>query len=195
LFLRRKFFRVKDCFALLGVPQRPLLDEKGLKSAYFRLAAECHPDAEGGDTDKFRELQEAYQTLKDPVFRLRHLAGVVFDSLGDSSRPSPQSDLFLQVGQVLQATKAFRLRREKSQSALARAVMISEGVKVREELGAVTEAVEQALREARVALGLLDKRWPRVAPEELLTLASGWRYLTRWQTELSGAEFGLMLEA
>jgi molecular chaperone DnaJ len=47
-------------------------DPATIKSAYRRLAMECHPDRHGGCTDKearFKAISEAYDVLKDPQKR------------------------------------------------------------------------------------------------------------------------------
>lgn len=54
----------------LGVP-RSASDEE-IKKAYRKLAAQHHPDKPGGNTAKFQEIQQAYETLSDPVKRQQH---------------------------------------------------------------------------------------------------------------------------
>ncbi len=57
----------RDFYEVLGVQKSA--DEKALKSAYRNLAKKLHPDANHGskETDaKFKELNEAYDILKDP---------------------------------------------------------------------------------------------------------------------------------
>jgi len=53
----------KDYYKTLGVTKKA--DEKELKSAYKKLAKQHHPDTEGGSEDKFKEINEAYEVLKD----------------------------------------------------------------------------------------------------------------------------------
>jgi molecular chaperone DnaJ len=56
----------RDYYEVLGVPKNA--DEKALKTAYRNLAKKLHPDANHGskETDaKFKELNEAYDVLKD----------------------------------------------------------------------------------------------------------------------------------
>jgi molecular chaperone DnaJ len=56
----------RDFYDVLGVPKNA--DEKALKTAYRNLAKKLHPDANHGskETDaKFKELNEAYDVLKD----------------------------------------------------------------------------------------------------------------------------------
>jgi len=59
-----------DFYDTLGVGRDA--DEKALKSAYRRLAMKYHPDRNPGDAaaeHKFKEANEAYETLKDPQKR------------------------------------------------------------------------------------------------------------------------------
>lgn len=186
---------MKDYFALMGIPRRPAVDEETVKEAYFRLAATWHPDAEQGETEKFRQLQEAYQTLKEPVARLRHLAELESGPTEESSRPAEQMDLFLAVGAVVQEAKAFQSRREGARSALAKAVMGEAGREIRQRVLNVQTQVETTLAGLQSELKIIDQRWPEVSSAELKNLASTWRYLARWQNELATAEFALMVGA
>jgi molecular chaperone DnaJ len=59
-----------DFYETLGVARTA--DEKELKSAFRKLAMQCHPDKNPGDAaaeKKFKEINEAYETLKDPQKR------------------------------------------------------------------------------------------------------------------------------
>lgn len=55
----------KDYYQLLGVP--PDADQKTIKSAYRKLARQYHPDvsSERDAEDRFKEVSEAYEVLKD----------------------------------------------------------------------------------------------------------------------------------
>ena len=60
----------RDYYDVLGVGRSA--DEKELKAAYRNLAKQLHPDANQGDAKteaKFKELNEAYDVLKDPQKR------------------------------------------------------------------------------------------------------------------------------
>tara|TARA_Y200000002_G_scaffold380517_1_gene392180 strand:- start:5023 stop:5856 length:834 start_codon:yes stop_codon:yes gene_type:complete len=55
-----------DYYDVLGVPKSASQEE--LKKAYKKASMQHHPDR-GGDEEKFKEVNEAYATLKDPQKR------------------------------------------------------------------------------------------------------------------------------
>lgn len=59
----------RDYYEVLGVGKTASADE--IKKAYRRAAVEHHPDR-GGDEEKFREITEAYEVLKDTEKRKRY---------------------------------------------------------------------------------------------------------------------------
>lgn len=60
----------RDYYEVLGVGKNASADE--IKKAFRRQAVQHHPDKEGGDETKFKELNEAYEVLKDPSKRQRY---------------------------------------------------------------------------------------------------------------------------
>ncbi len=59
----------RDYYEVLGVGKDASADE--IKKAYRRLAVKHHPD-QGGDEEKFKELNEAHEVLKDQQKRQRY---------------------------------------------------------------------------------------------------------------------------
>lgn len=59
----------KDYYKILGVEKNATPDE--IKRAYRKLAHQYHPD-KGGDPEKFKEVNEAYQVLSDPQKRSQY---------------------------------------------------------------------------------------------------------------------------
>lgn len=59
----------RDYYEVLGVGKSASPDE--IKKAFRRLAVKHHPD-QGGDEEKFKEINEAYEVLKDQQKRQRY---------------------------------------------------------------------------------------------------------------------------
>ncbi len=72
--------RFKDYYVVMGVPRGATQDE--IKRAYRKLARKFHPDVskEKDAEERFKELQEAYEVLKDPEKR------AAYDQLGENWR-------------------------------------------------------------------------------------------------------------
>lgn len=60
----------RDYYEVLGVNKTASDDE--IKKAFRKAAVQHHPDKEGGDEAKFKEINEAYEVLKDKQKRQRY---------------------------------------------------------------------------------------------------------------------------
>lgn len=60
----------RDYYEVLGVGKNASADE--IKKAFRKAAVKHHPDKEGGDEAKFKEINEAYEVLKDQQKRQRY---------------------------------------------------------------------------------------------------------------------------
>jgi molecular chaperone DnaJ len=60
----------RDYYEVLGVSKDASADE--IKKAFRKAAVLHHPDKEGGDESKFKEINEAYEVLKDQQKRQRY---------------------------------------------------------------------------------------------------------------------------
>jgi len=68
---------MKDFYYILGVGADSTLSE--IKDAYRKLSVKFHPDLNPGDEyfeGRFREINEAYQTLSDPQNRMDIRCGI-----------------------------------------------------------------------------------------------------------------------
>jgi len=60
----------KDYYDILGINKNASSEE--IKRAFRKLAHQYHPDKGGGNEAKFKEVNEAYQVLKDPQKRQQY---------------------------------------------------------------------------------------------------------------------------
>src|SRR5947209_7004515 len=106
-----------DCFALLNEPRRPWLDSDQLKQRFLALSSEVHPDrvhnapaAERQAADRrYSELNAAYNCLREPKDRLRHLLELERGAKPEDIERIPPGlmDEFFAVGKLCRDTDAF----------------------------------------------------------------------------------------
>jgi hypothetical protein len=67
-----------DFYDTLGIPREA--SESDIKSAYRKLAMKYHPDRNQGDASaeqKFKDVSQAYEILKDPKKKNKHTISLV----------------------------------------------------------------------------------------------------------------------
>lgn len=75
----------KDYYKILQVPRNA--SKEDVKKAYRKLAHQFHPDKAGGNEEKFKEINEAYQILGDEKKRAQYdQFGTVFSDAGAGAR-------------------------------------------------------------------------------------------------------------
>ncbi len=71
----------KDYYNILNIDKSA--SEADIKKAYRRMAHKYHPDKDGGDETKFKEVNEAYQVLGNPQKKQQYdQFGTTFDQAG-----------------------------------------------------------------------------------------------------------------
>jgi curved DNA-binding protein CbpA len=65
---------MSQLYGVLGIPRDA--DYAQVKAAYRTLAKACHPDLRGGSEQRFKEINLAYTTLRNPARRAAYDAEI-----------------------------------------------------------------------------------------------------------------------
>jgi len=181
-----------DFFDALGVPHRPLLEEEELKRRFLALTAEHHPDVAGAESSNFATLNLAYQTLRDPRLRLRHLVELATGASTPRHQAAPAviGELFAEMGRHKQALDTFLKRFAAAPAGLGKALLMEEQLQLQETLETWLQRLEQERERTLEALPALDHQWmtdpasrESLVPK-LSDIAQTLVYLDRWIAQI-----------
>ncbi|KAG2493478.1 hypothetical protein HYH03_008294 [Edaphochlamys debaryana] len=102
-------------YEVLGVSKDASADE--IKKAHRKLALKMHPD-KGGDPDKFKEVNEAYEVLKDPKKKEiydQYGEDAIKEGMGSGGGGGGMSDIFEQMFGMGGGGRGGRQRERKSE--------------------------------------------------------------------------------
>ena len=189
-----------DHFALLNEPRRPWLDPDALRRKFLSLSAAVHPDKvqfsvtspRADASRQFAELNAAYNCLREPKERLRHLLGLELGSRPKDLQqiPSDLADLFMEIGALCKQVDGFLAEKARTSSLLLRAQMFERGQEWVTRLTATQGKVNERHNAIIAQLQSLDSKWmanTAVRSELLPQLEEVWRLLgffTRWSSQL-----------
>jgi curved DNA-binding protein CbpA len=173
-----------DAFQVLGLPRRPWLDIHDIRAAFQRLSRDLHPDAAGGDADRFVDLNAAQATLSHPAARLRLLAGESTPGAEGTSFAG-DADLFMAVGATVQKARALRTKAVGATSPLSRALLAADASRMCGNIEMGLGQVEAALSLVEGKLRAMDEAWPAVSAADLLAMATRFDRLLKWKSELA----------
>ena len=169
-----------DYFALLGEARRPWIDLEKLKAKYFALARERLADA---------ELNEGYRVLSDPRLRLHHLLSLEgVDLKAGRKIPPALADLFWNTGNLLREVEHWRVKHTAAPSAVARALVSGERVKLIQRLTEHEAKLDAAYEEVLDRFRGIDR------PKEhalLIELYDSIAYLTRQREQVKEKQLQL----
>ena len=198
---------MKDYFALLVEPRRPWLDADALKLKFHTLSSEAHPDrvhSASGDekqaaNERYAELNAAYNCLREPKDRLRHLLELELGGKpgGIEQVPADTMDLFMQVGQLSREVDVFLAERAKASAPLLKVQMFQRGMDWTDKLQSLLQTLHMRLAELEAVLREMNAAWEsapplgdarRSASLPLGQLEQAYRtlsYLSRWTGQLN----------
>jgi len=163
-----------DYFALLDEPRRPWLDPEVLKDKFHALAATVHPDHVHRATEpekqdanqRYAELNAAYQCLREPKERLRHLLelerGIKVEDVQKISQGT--MDWFMEISQLCRETDAFLAEKASVTSPLLKVRMFERGMALVDRLNSLVEHLN-GRREGLIAqMRNLNMAWETAPP-------------------------------
>lgn len=187
-----------DYFSLLNEPRRPWLEPEQLKQKFLALSATVHPDRSHNLSEaereqaqqRYTELNAAYNCLRDPRNRLRHLLELERGSAPKDIQQIPPDlmNVFMEVGQVCRQADAFLAEKDKVSSPLLKVQMFERGHDWTEKLRHLQHSVS-ARRESLVEeLKAIDAAWSQSANsnplERLENLYRLFSYFDRWLAQI-----------
>jgi DnaJ-domain-containing protein 1 len=182
-----------SAFEILDESPRPFLDSEALKQKFLKLSAPLHPDrvhqfsdAEKVEaTQKFSELNQAYQTLKEPKDRLKELLTGIQGVTPSKIQNVPQDliESSFEVGRLCQEFDLF-LKSPVPDSPLPKAVNLSQRKDWLNRLKTLEAQILERENETQTKLLELDRLWTNASDKTPLLsplkyLISAFSYLAR----------------
>ncbi len=188
-----------DHFTTLHQPRRPWLDADVLKECFHRASAALHPDVPGsGDGQKFAEANMAYNVLRDPAGRLRHLLELEAPERAGRANgaaiPPVFADLFMRLAGFRQACAAFQKKDAAATQGLAKALLIEERQALVQRATALLGELNGAYETSEANLKTLDLEWnasDALCLDRLAALQECFAYLSKWRAQLAESQFQL----
>lgn len=188
---------MKDAFAVFGIPPRPWLAPETLHNFFMTRAATFHPDSndDASTKDEFLELNAAYQTLKDPVKRLRCLLDTLPKGksapLEESKADQQQLHLlFAEIAPIKNELNQFTKKRAQATSLVSLALLRHEEQELKNKIVSLKERLSQDWQTCEAELLELDNDWESrkldllPSAKSLLTRMS---FLQKWTTLLQSS--------
>jgi hypothetical protein len=195
--------RMTDYFALLNEPRRPWLEPAALKQKFLALSADQHPDrvAQADEVEKraatrrYIELNAAYNCLREPKERLRHLLELELGGKPNEIEriPAGLMDVFMEVSRTCRQADAFLVEKSKVTSPLLKVQWFERGQEWTETLNVLRGTIVTHRGKLDQELKELDAAWQDVGRdtatraallprlEELYRLFS---YFARWEQQI-----------
>ena len=193
-----------DCFALLHEPRRPWLDPNALKARFLALSATAHPDrlhtagaaAQESAHEHFAELNAAFQCLREPKERLKHLLELELGSRPQQVETVPNDlmELSMAVAQLCRQTDSFLQEKTRTSSPMLQVQLFERGQQYSEQIGQLRSELTSRSDTLIAELKAVDAEWDMNGnpgqerrDQQLRSLGRIYRllrYFDRWQQQL-----------
>lgn len=173
-----------DNFALLNEPRRPWIDAAALKEKFLALSSQVHPDRvhqapepeRRSAGERYSELNAAYNCLREPKDRLRHLLELELGTKpADIQRVPPElMDYFFEIGRLCRETDAFLREKATVTSPVLKVQLFERSQEWTDQFNAVQRKINARRDELALELKAMNPAWESVAstgaPREKLPL-------------------------
>jgi curved DNA-binding protein CbpA len=195
-----------DAFTLFNESRCPWLDPDRLKEKFLVLSAQTHPDrfhqapeSEGlAATQRYADLNAAYQRLRDPKDRLQHLFELEFGRKPEQVRSIDERNmtLFTEVGQLCRSADELLDAQAARKSPLLRIQFIERSADLTEHLKNLQARLNQRRKALEEELQSLNPLWEKALPtgspsrtaalpwDRLEQMLQDFSYLRRWNQQL-----------
>ncbi|CAN5769011.1 hypothetical protein BH11VER1_BH11VER1_10260 [soil metagenome] len=185
-----RLLNIVDHFEVLSLPPQAALSEEVLHQAYADKSRIAHPD-HGGTEQHATEVNAAYEALRSPETRLKHLLELAVPEQAKAWRTVPLDEgmmqVFSQLGAALEASAKFLEKKSKAQSALAKALLTNEEMRQRDTLEAIGTAIAAHRAMMEGELPAIDLELASAGEDtwrKLAAMQARFSYLGKWQTQV-----------
>jgi DnaJ-domain-containing protein 1 len=188
-----------DCFALFEEPRRPWIDPERLKQKFLAWSAELHPDRSHNATaaerqaaaERYAELNTAYNRIREPKDRLRHLLELETGTKPDDVQNVPAQlveDAF-EVARACREADAFLARKAAVASPLLQVQFFEPAQDWIARLNALQQQISLRQEDLVNELRGLNSAWDAGAPSNLPLgrleeIRRQLGYFARWMEQL-----------
>ncbi|HXD00813.1 MAG TPA: DnaJ domain-containing protein [Verrucomicrobiae bacterium] len=189
-----------DYFKLLEQPRRPWLDADSLKQTFLARSAQLHPDRvhnapeaeRQAAAERYAELNSAYQCLREPKERLRHLLELESGARSPDIQQVPPelTEPFFEIGRLCREADTLIAEKEKKTSPILQARLFERGAERTDELLAMQRKIGGHREELMAELKALNAAWESPAVGTPLPLARleeirrRLGYFARWSEQI-----------
>ena len=164
---------ITDYFELLGEPRRPWLDPEALKQKFLSLSSQAHPDRFHAAPEaerqaagrRYVELNAAWQCLREPKERLRHLLELQLGARPpDIQRVPPElTEPFFEVGRLCREASNFLAEKARASSPVVQAQMFGRGAEWTDRLQAMQQHLNRRREDLLAELKTMNAAWDAAA--------------------------------
>jgi len=186
-----------DHFALLDEPRRPWIDPELLKEKFLALSSQVHPDrvhqssaAERKDAgEHYAGLNQAYNCLREPKERLRHLLEL---ELGKKPKdiqniPPELMDSAFEISRACKDADALLAEKEKTTSAILKVRFFERGQECVDKLQTIQRKINEQRDVLLTELKEMNPEWEAEKMRSLERVEEIYRllgYSARWTQQI-----------